>query len=400
MRFGLGFGVYASQINPARVIAQKLLSGENVLLVGIGDSKTAQEWYTHFSYASGLPIIGVGAEYQRTSFLLTSGVPWTSTKGTGSQVRLDGTLVSPYTQSAVSCMPQNMAHTFTAGSVASGYSSRTLQYLVAGGSYDASQHTVTRAAARGGTATALFAARKLGSSGQNGIVPWIRQFPAAVITLGAAVDVVSDNLVLMRADLPLSSGATGVDCALASPTTTTSGIIGCLGNTIWMGEGICHVCASVGGSTIERWLSSTLFSTAHMQLWSAMAAEMDATLIYDIDIGTNWVAGTTAAQWIDQMGTLAERLRAGSPGCLIMLGDDYPSSNSAGGVVPTYAVPDVTRAAASAMDAALFSTWHDLPSYEEGVALGYYGDVTHYNFTGKRAFAAAKGAKILAAAAA
>jgi hypothetical protein len=151
------------------------------------------------------------------------------------------------------------------------------------------------------------------------------------------------------------------------------------------GAGVIYHNFSKGGTTLAdggHWIRTDIIPASfYTGLLPALAgAEGECILFVTAGIGTD------ASQFAANLDTIITRFRAGTPNGTVVLGTAYAWSTSTSDQQSHFYDYVRTRSGILLLDTHAF-----LPAYDEGVALGYYSDLVHYNATGVTAYVAAIG---------
>lgn len=139
------------------------------------------------------------------------------------------------------------------------------------------------------------------------------------------------------------------------------------------GPGIVYDAWAQGGWNVGGWLDNTEVPTS---LFTTYLPLFTDSPIFWLDLGANGTSGiTTAEQHAAAMELLIAKCRSGFPEADILLTSSHAHSTS--GSNPIYRA-GAELVAASVPGVLYLDTYGALPTYAQGVALGYYGDTVHY----------------------
>jgi hypothetical protein len=371
---GLGLGKY---INEGKITARLLLSGENVNLHFLTDSKLASPM-NQFLLASCPAIAWGGTLEQGSYWAFNNTSTWTSAFGASYSGDVRGLLVGSYYQDEVG-LSRNCSVQFASGTAPVSQDTSWISYI----SYSAVRYPLmfSRAIAGGGAKIAI-GARKLGATGQVGLRVQARTYTPDVWNNNDIV--LSDVTQVTVKDFAWDADGVAARLSITPSTVTGTGLIGVNGIVVRAVNGVTCFSWGVGGSTINRWNDDVTFSEAHRQLLNSYDTALDAVPVYWIDLGTNWVVGDTVETFSNKMISIIDKISISSPNARFVISTAYPDSSSN----PGFSAPWVYAAniVAKKRPVLVIDTFSNALSYADAVAAGYFtlpADPVHYNSTGK-----------------
>lgn len=138
-----------------------------------------------------------------------------------------------------------------------------------------------------------------------------------------------------------------------------------------------------GGAHLDtHFLSSTAFPP---ELLSTYAPLIGEKRVFHVDLGTN--GGDADGDFLAHMKQLIALCRVGTAAnAAVWITTAYDASTDAGEKPYVKLLYQLQREVPGVI---VLDTRAALPAYDEGVAAGYYGDITHYNATGEAVLASA-----------